>query len=367
MPLIPHPPAPAPLPPKPIISVPTTPSVPPAPVVPPKVPPPASLPPQGVSKEGYSAELRTMSADIGNIKVGQAPAGIKQTTPTTPTPGAPMTPVAPIIPSIVIPEAGSAGRGISRKMVYGITGAIAFIGITYALVSMLGGSPTPQATATPSTSSSPAPTLGGKSLRSYFPQAGPNITLKGDDTAKPDLLNAMTTSNPPSKQALRLGLTVPWPDTSAFGFLGAITGAAPAALAAAFGTDWVALSYGQQEQYDLNGALIANPTTSPRFILITEVKDVTSTSLAITAWEQSNTNTQIGQQIAPLFAVDTTKAIVDGFSSGTYRSVPVRYWNFPYADQSIDYAIVTASNNKNYLVIAGSREAAFFAIDQLMQ
>ena len=39
----------------------------------------------------------------------------------------------------------------------------------------------------------------------------------------------------------------------------------------------------------------------------------------------------------------------------------------PLCRPGIDYAIVTASNNKNYLVLAGSREAAFFAIDQLMQ
>jgi hypothetical protein len=63
----------------------------------------------------------------------------------------------------------------------------------------------------------------------------------------------------------------------------------------------------------------------------------------------------------------SSKAIVPTFSSGTYRATQVRYRNFPYADRSIDFANVHASNGKDYLVLSGSREAMFFAIDQLMQ
>lgn len=357
---LPPPPPPPPTPPKPVVIAPPPAPKPVAPVIPPKAPQPVS------PQEGYSAELRTMSADIGNIKVGQAPAGIKQPTPSAPT--APAGSVAPVaaqkIPTIVIPEAGSSGRGGSRKMIYGVIGAIILIGITYALVSMLGSGSTPTASVSPSPSGSPAPTLGsGKNLRSYFSQTGPTITLAWDDTARPDLLNAIATSNPVSKQALRLGLTVPWPNTTAFGFLDAMTGVAPAALAQAMGTDWVALSYGQQEQYDANGIKIENTATSPKLILVTEVKDATAVNQIMTTWE--SVSLASGADI--LFSYDFTKAIVGSFSSGTYRQIPVRYWNFPYADRSIDYAIVTASNNKNYLVLSGSREAAFFAIDQLMQ
>ncbi len=369
MPLISRPPVPPPppAPPKPVISVPAPAPTPVAPVTIPKAPPPAGLPAQAGAQEGYSAELRTMSADIGNIKVGQAPAGIKQATPVTPAPGAPMAaPKAPSIPTIVIPEAGSSGRAGSRKFIYGIVGAIALIGVTYALVSMIGGgsSPTASASPSPSTSATPAPTLGGKSLRSYFSQAGPVVALKDDDTARPDLLNAIATSNPSSKQALRLGLTVGWPDKSAFGLLDAMTGAGNfAALGHAMGTDWVVLSYGQQEQFDANGAKIENATTFPQIIIITELTDVSAANQVMTAWESA----ALASSADILFGYDFTKAIVSGFSSGTYRQIPIRYWNFPYADRSIDYAIVTASNNKSYLVLAGSREAAFFAIDQLMQ
>lgn len=81
------------------------------------------------------------------------------------------------------------------------------------------------------------------------------------------------------------------------------------------------------------------------------------------AWEGSGFATAF----AKLFQYNTAKQLIAGFSSGTYRQIPVRYQNFSYADQSLDYGIVTASNNKNYLVITSSRESLFFVIDQLMQ
>jgi hypothetical protein len=70
---------------------------------------------------------------------------------------------------------------------------------------------------------------------------------------------------------------------------------------------------------------------------------------------------------AELFGYDIAKQAAASFASGTYRQVPLRYKNFPGPDRSLDYGIVTASNNKNYLVLAGSREAMFYAIDQLMK
>lgn len=368
MPQIPRPPAPppAPTPPKSVISVPT---VPPAPPLRPKAP-------SSSAGEGYTAELRTMSADIGNIKVGQAPTGIKQTSGSAPAVVQPaVSPVTSTLPPptspaktpiIVVPSTGSSGGGFFRKMFYGIVITLVIVGIGYALFSFIGGNGTPQETATPSpsTSGSPAPTLAGtRSLSSYFAPAGPSITLQWDDTARTDLGNTIITSNPASRQALRIGITVPWPDTSALGLLDAMISGAPGALAQSFGTDWVVLSYGQQEQFDANGVLIANSAVSPRLVLISEVTNATAVKQLMTTWESASLASD-----ADLFlGYDFSKAIVFGFSDGVYRDFPVRYWNFPYADRSIDYAVVTASNNKSYLILSGSRESAFFAIDQLMQ
>ncbi len=372
MPSIPSPPAPqppppptAPTPPKPVAIVP--PPAPVSPVISTKTPPPVS-PPTGRAdtQEGYSAELRTMSADIGNIKVGQAPVGIKQPTPTAPVPGAPVVaPKTPGIPTIVIPEAGTSGRGMSRKMIYGIIGAIALIGIAYALVSMIGSGSSPQVSASPSPliSGSPAPTLGGKNLRSYFGNPGKSIDLQTSTTGLNDLLNALVSVQPAMKQATSLAINHQGSAATALVFFADIAITVPADLSASIGSDWALLAYGQSEAFDSAGAKITATSSSVRLVVVLELSDATKANQAMQVWE----NAGLESAGAGLMQYDTTKRLVTSFGGGTYRQIPVRYWNFPYADRSIDYAIVTASNNKNYLVLAGSREAAFFAIDQLMQ
>ena len=71
------------------------------------------------------------------------------------------------------------------------------------------------------------------------------------------------------------------------------------------------------------------------------------------------------------FLTTTDKSIgytgteVKEFLDTNYNGVSIRYKNFPYADKSVDYAIVTALNGKNYLVITGSREAMYGSIDKL--
>jgi hypothetical protein len=83
----------------------------------------------------------------------------------------------------------------------------------------------------------------------------------------------------------------------------------------------------------------------------------------VRAWEGAG----LAQSAVGPFKADTAKALVPGFADGSHQGVPVRYWNFPAADISIDWAVVPASNGTNYLVISGSRQSAFFAIDRLLQ
>lgn len=49
-----------------------------------------------------------------------------------------------------------------------------------------------------------------------------------------------------------------------------------------------------------------------------------------------------------------------------YRDTPLRFWNFSYPDRSLDYAVLTAINNDDYLVLANSREQIFSIIDILL-
>lgn len=64
-----------------------------------------------------------------------------------------------------------------------------------------------------------------------------------------------------------------------------------------------------------------------------------------------------------VFPAPTTQI---SFLPASYRDVAIRYLNFNYPDYSIDYAVVTANNNDDYLVIGNSREQMFGIIDVLL-
>jgi hypothetical protein len=138
---------------------------------------------------------------------------------------------------------------------------------------------------------------------------------------------------------------------------------APTTLTSTLGSDFLALAYGQSEQFSDVGVRTDLVTPVPKVVFIFEITNASSTNQAMRAWESATLPTAS----AALFGYDAAKRLVAGFSEGIYRTIPVRYLNFPYADKSVDYAIVTASNNKNYLVISSSRESIFFVIDQLVQ
>lgn len=427
------PPAPAPV----VVRPPVAPMPPPRPVTPPapkEVPvapmpvaprPPAPVPPRPVTvapfappkpavsapaQEGYSAELRTMSADIGNIKTGQAPAGIRQSTPSVPSPArpavpapapaappvapkappiivvnppkivvpapviiqapaprpAPAAPQPPVAPIIVVPQSGG---GLFRTMIYGVIVLIILGAIAYGVVVIIGGKSTPEATVSPSTSaspltsSSPTPTLGAKELRSYFGNPGQVVNLQSTATGTQDLLNALVSIQPATKQAISIALQHQGSTATATTFFTDTMGGAPSALSASLGSDWTLLAYGQSEGFDANGARTSATSNGTRLVVLAELTDASKANQALSAWETAG----LASASAGVFQFNLNQHIVSVFNSGIYREIPVRYWNFPYADRSIDYAIVTASNNKNYLILSGSREAAFFAIDQLMQ
>lgn len=299
-----------------------------------------------------------MSADIGNIKVGQAPAPVRPSVP-----GAPAVPIPPAAPApaIVIPQ-GTSGSGSMRKLVYGISAAIIVILVIYGIISLMSGG-TPAETPTPSPSPSASLTPESKTLQSYFGNPGTTIDLANPSTGKDDFLNALVSVQPAMKQATVLAIKHVGNLATFSQFFNDVTVPVPQDLSAAIAGDWAALAYGQNEQFDASGAALTNPNASIRLIIIAELTDATAANQAIQTWETAG----IASASSGLFQYDISKRLVSTFSSGTYRQISVRYWNFPYADRSLDYAIVTASNNKNYLVLSGSRESLFFAIDQLMQ
>lgn len=346
MPSVPRPPQPAPAP-APVI---------PKPVAPASIAPPSAPPPVG-QKEGYSAELRTMSADIGNIKVGQSPSGIRQATPSAPaapalpTPAAPSAPVAapraPAAPAIVVPTTSG---GSSRKFIYLTVGAVVLIGITYALVSMIGGSgSTSTPTPSPSESSTPAPTLGGKSLRSYFGDTKATIALPASASAQ-EFADKILDIQPQGGLASPVTVTLDGTDRGAIGALRIVSKSIADGLNSIVGTDQIALLYGQKEHFTSTGTPDTSQPVSTAAIFIFELKDASAA-------------TQFIGTIPTL----SPKSSCTGLNSATYRQIAIQYRNCPFADSSEDYAVVLAGNQKNYLIISESRESMFFAIDQLMQ
>ncbi len=299
-----------------------------------------------------------MNADIGSIRVGQTPAGIKPPI-TAPSPAQVTTPASPI----VIPSSSSGGSDTFKKIGLGILGLLVIGGIGFILMRMMGGNGEQVATPTPSESSTPSATLAGKSLRNFFGAPTMTLNLTSPATAKSDLKNALDTANLPAKQTKGFALTSGSSSLGAQRFLELTVDTPPTALTKTLGSDWAALAFGQTEFFDASGVALAEDDIKSRFIFISEVTDASGANQAMQTWESQS----MESACSSLFQYDPTQRIVSQFNSGTYRQISVRYLNFPYADASIDYAIMSASNNKNYLVIAGSRQALFFAIDQLMQ
>ncbi len=356
------PPAPMPgaaVPPQPTMPppAPRQPIAPPTPPVPPVPPVPPPAPQAPVKKPvDYTSELRTMSADIGNLKVGQAPTGIK------PTPVVPAAPSAPTIPAPAIAVPPVTPRGISRALLYSIAG-IVVIGIGYVIVSMMGGNGEQVITPTPSPSASATLLPNARSLASYFGTPSLSINLENPSDGTADLLNGLVSVTLNAQQATVISIQHMGASAAPADFLQDTIGTIPTGLSTTFGSDWRAIVYGQTEHFDATGAKSSDTTVQNRLALVIELTDASGANQAMHAWETSG----LASAFEPLFQYETAKLLVSGFSDSAYRQIPIRYQNFPHADKSLDYGIVSATNNKNYLVITASRESLFFVIDQLMQ
>lgn len=370
-PKVPAPPKPVP----PAAAVPQTPPPPaggPAPQAKeqPPVPAPSGIAgqPQPKKEEAPAAEMttevRTMPADISRLSTGQAPAPItpqipsekpeKAAPPAPPTPaGGPPKP-APPPGEITIPETPSGGMG--RKTIIIVVGVVILLLLGYVVISFLGGeepaptpTPTPQQTLRPT----PTPTPAGKDLSSYFGQLSGTLTVPDTPPPREDFQNQLRELMPSAGAARNIEVS------GGSGF--------PATLrdvpADTFGIGAAVLIFAQTEHFDSSGQRLDGASPEPRLIYIIELADASAANKLIQEWEAGT----MAEELSYFYASNVSDALVMTFSDATYRQVPVRYQNFPYADLSADWAIVPASNNKNYLVISGSRESMFFAIDQLLK
>lgn len=127
------------------------------------------------------------------------------------------------------------------------------------------------------------------------------------------------------------------------------------------GEDWMLFTYGQQEMFDTKGILTFNQIPKMKLGLVAKTTNPELLRSVLNSWEITITNDWDN-----LFGLDSKKAMSQVFLDNIYGGADIRYRNFPFADSSIDYAIVNLPKfNLNYFVITNSRESAYSAIDLL--
>mgnify|MGYP001610871418 FL=1 len=120
-------------------------------------------------------------------------------------------------------------------------------------------------------------------------------------------------------------------------------------------------AYGQQEMFDDKGLLIFANVLKTKLGLIARTTNPELLRNALNSWEITMTD-----DLKNLFNLSTAKATSQTFLDNIYGGTDIRYRNFPYADNSIDYAIVNLPRfNLNYFIITNSREGTYSAIDLL--
>ena len=270
-------------------------------------------------------------------------------------------PIAP--PPIVIPEQKS---GINRNILFvGIAGLVVLVGIGYWLfvlrspdeIVVVTPTPTPIISATPT----PTPTL--KSIIVSDPIVV-NIASSGKPQAT--IINAVKTSSIIGKKIQIIETkttngtvsTILKPDE----LLTKLSVAYPNVLKTVFSeSDSHFYYYGQTETFSSKGILIPGSLPSIRIVIVSEVKDSAVTLASLRAWEAT-----MAGDFNTLFEFNYKKNTAVTFLDNMYKGNSVRYVNFPWPDKSIDYAVVRASNAKQYLVITNSRESIFATLDQLI-
>ncbi len=352
--------------------------------------PPAPFQPPGVKE--YQSSIRTMNEDISKIKQGQKPTGIEiprkieQVAPVPqvipPKPAVPSQqfkvpsvnlgeaqktgplaqsrdfskpPTAPKVdskPQIYVPEGGQ--KSDNRNLLFIGIGAVAIVaGFSYWFFVLRSPapevvieSPTPFPTATPIQDlNSIFSGINTENVSVKDPSADLNTNIKTLAINGGEFKNLNVTSE--SKGQFTLGL---------LDFL-----AKPAQpLVDNMGADHKIFLYGQKESFDTKGQLKTNAVVGKRLVFVNEVKDVVAAFQIAKNWE-----TSMNEDLKFVFEFDPKKQQSKDFGDNSYRGVNVRYKNFKYADKSIDYAIVPASNGKSYLVISGSREAMYATINKL--
>jgi len=397
-------------------------NIPPKSVIPTAIPPINPKPPvaqpqpipaptvsQGVKE--YQSSIRTMSSDISSLKSGQQLSGvpmprkiedrpviqssptIKPTVPNAPAQNTPWAKIEmgqleksatlnnqpsvsqasgqnsnkPLLPPppITIPEKKV---GVNRNVMFSGIAVIALIvlGAYWFFILRTPNepiveipTPTPVISETPTPT--PTPTLGsiitGQPIAVELPASGdPQIAFK--NTLKSSSISAgkIQSINPSIKSGEVI--TTLKPDALLDKLLVTYPASVKPILAE---QDSYFYYFGQSETFDAKGVLTPGTPISQRLVIISEVKNPTLAIESMKTWE-----TTMPADLNLFFDLGYKKGAKATFLDNLYKGNSIRYVNFPWPDKSIDYSFIRASNGKNYLVMANSRQAMYSAIDQLI-
>jgi hypothetical protein len=376
------------------------PSAPPAPtprLSPQPTPVPKPRVPAPLAPTEYKTAIRSMADDIAKIKIGQQPTGTevqKTIVPAAPTQEAPaqaqpsrltqQTPVRASLgetersstirtPTLVTPSTPSSlppqplpnttvvsQSGGSRSWLYLLIITLAILGMIVYLI-MNRESDVPEETPTPlaTQTATPTPT---PSISNQFPGVNESITLSETDPAA-DLqnkINGLALNPGELKKVIMSSALKGSGDLSITDLMSELKVTYPTALETALGEDILTLVYGQREVFSANGQVQLDAPVQKRLVFLTEIKDLNAINQILSSWEPT-----MPDSLGPIFLLNKAKATGSGFLDNPYNGTSIRYRNFAYPDRAIDYAIIRASNGRSYLMLAGSREAAFSVVDRL--
>ncbi len=264
------------------------------------------------------------------------------------------------LPAVIIPEKKT---GINRTILFAsIAGLAIVIAVAYWFFALRSTDPVVLETPTPTPVVLETPTpkldslISGQVLNVQLPVSGdPLATFKINAQSSVIAAGKLQTVQPTIEDG---GIVIQLkPDILLDRFLVAY----PASMKAVFaGPDSYIYYFGQREIFDKKGLIVAGEPISSRLVIVSEVQDATSTLVSMKAWE-----TTMSADLNLLFELSYKKGVGAVFQDNTYKGNSIRYINFLWPDKSIDYAIVRASNGKQYLVISNSRESMYATVDKL--
>lgn len=409
----PEPPRPIqPTPPKP---TPPLPPAPPRPTAPPPIPAGPSGP-IGMAKpspvQEYKSSIRTMGEDITSIRSGQKPAGVDiprkvaPEMPKAPIPGAPQQPSPPVptgprpavglgraeraeaLPTPTIPQkpvtqykppsiqpsvpaiqpsisVPGQKKGLSMTFYLLIAGVLVIGGFLYWFLVLRTAEPgiTLSPTPTPTQTVTPTPVI--KNLSDIFGGTPVNFEIVSSGNLGQDFKTFVGTLSVAGKEFIEINLVESVDNTLV-----------PATFLDMFDMDLIlypaafrdnvldsaVVIYGQSEAFNADGSINFNAQNLKKTAFISRVRDRAAVESMMKDWEPT-----IAEDLASYLLVpDTSKEESVNFLGNAYRGASIRYKNFPFPDATVDYAVVEAAG-QSYLVIAGSREAMYAAIDALIE